>query len=143
MKGKFLDEVSLFINDAITAESPTLLEKCLANDFRKVIVKTLKAKGASLSKANLSGAILKLAHLEGANLEGANLKGSNVTDAWLNEANLKGANLSGANLTDADVSGADFTNVKYDSKTTWPTKYWEYTTCPDGSSSETNQNCGF
>ena len=100
LKGKYLNEVSLFIDDATTG-APTLLEKCLANDYRKVVVKDLEAGSAGLQWANLAEAELPSAYLYGAQLYGANLTDADLTNATLTNANLSSANLSKANLTKA------------------------------------------
>lgn len=61
------------------------------------------------------------------------------TDADLTDAYLRGANLTNMYLTDADL-----TDATYNPATTWPTaEWWDNTTCPDGSNSNSNPSCGF
>ena len=172
LKGKALDEVTLFIDDALDDDG--LSSTC---DLTGTDLNGANLSGANLTGANLSGAYLNGAYLNGANLSGANLganlsganlganltkanlinanlssaslygaylNGAHLNGANLTRANLTGANLSGANLNGANLSGANLKDTTYASNTTWPTdEYWGNTTCPDGTNSDSNRSCGF
>ncbi len=70
-------------------------------DLRKLNLRGIILKEASLWYAHLGGAKLTGAHLERTILRGARLERANLSGA-----NLDGADLSGANLEKADLSGA-------------------------------------
>jgi uncharacterized protein YjbI with pentapeptide repeats len=74
--------------------------------------------GADLVDANLSPDAAN----NDTDLIYAYLLGANLTDANLTDANLSYANLEGANLNFATLTGVT----------------WEMTTCPDGSSSNSD-----
>ena len=124
LKGKALDEVTLFIDDASVGNSSPdswveeavkgMLGTPVAVNERHVVGWNLS--GANLTGANLKGSNLTNARLISAKLNGANLAYANLYDANLYDANLYAANLNGADLTDAVLTGA----------------IWGNTTCPDG-----------
>ena len=121
LKGKALDEVTLFIDDA-----------------------TLGASSPSSWVEEVLKAILTDANLSAMDLSNANLTGAKLTGASLSSAKMRSTNLSGANLINANLINADLTNATSDSNTTWPTaEYWNNTTCPDGTNSDNNPSCGF
>ncbi len=120
LKGKELDDISLFVDEASATPSCNLT-------------------GADLSYAGLSNANLTEASLANANLANAHLAKANLTGAYLKGANLTEADLIGANLTEADLNNANLTNATLDDA------IWGNTTCPDGTNSNDpgNSTCGF
>jgi hypothetical protein len=93
---------------------------------------SLDLSGADLSYASLIGAYLPGANLTGTNLTGANVYNANLNSAILRDATLVAANLNGANLAYADLTGANLRRAILDNV------IWGSTTCPDGTSSDTN-----
>ncbi len=75
-------------------------------DLRKLNLRGIILKEASLWYAHLEGARLAGAHLERTILRGAHLEGAKLAGA-----NLDGADLSGANLEKADLSGSQLKKV--------------------------------
>ena len=129
LKGKALDEVTLFIDDAtLGASSPdSWVEGAI-----KSLIKNPPWKGGEWE-------------LVGANLSNVDLSGANLSNADLKDADLTSADLSGANLSNAFLSSANLSSATYDSATIWPTaEYkWGDTICPDGTNGDNNPSCGF
>ena len=139
LKGKALDEVTLFIDDApfSTLCLPAVLTGAIMTNA-SFLGDTILS-GADLTQANLSGA-----NLIAASLDTALLNNANLSRAFLNQANLTQANLTGADLTNANLTGADLTGAKSDSTTTWPfadEEFWGNTTCPDGTLNSGTSPC--
>ena len=121
LKGKALDEVTLFIDDASTSA----------------------AISCDLSHSNLKGGLeLFAADLSNANLSGGNLSDTDLTSADLSFANLSFVDLSGADmskgyvrlrradLSNADLYGANLTDA-----------IWGNTICPDGTMNSGTSPC--
>jgi len=143
LKGKALDEVTLFIDDASTspAISCDLFEAGLSGaGLSEADLSGADLSRADLSQANLSDALLERGKLTGTNLIGASLHRANLRYANLYRANLSyadlvytdlsytilaEANLVGALLTSADLTGA----------------IWENTTCPNGTLNSGTSPC--
>lgn len=87
------------------------------------------ASTVRLRDAHLEGAQLALAQLAGADLHGANLE-----HAVLVGANLAGADLSGSYLVATNLRGSDLRGAKLEDVT------WGDTICPDGTSSNTQED---
>ena len=154
LKGKALDEVTLFIDDALVDDglyscdltiaglSDAYLEDANLTDANLTDARLDGAylNYANLTRAELSDAYLKNATLTNANLNYANLTRAELSDADLTRANLSyallkdaylfGANLTGANLTYATLNGADLTNA-----------IWGNTICPDGTLNSGTSPC--
>jgi uncharacterized protein YjbI with pentapeptide repeats len=113
LKGARLDVVKHAGKGANGSPALSCFPNCQGADLRFASLIDANLTGATLSYANLTAAILG-----GATLSGANLTGANLTNAWLAGASLNGANLTGANVT---------------------TTMWWYTTCPNGT--VTNTGC--
>ena len=158
LKGKQLNDISLFIDDA-TPGVPSCFPNC-----KDAILKGLDMSGQNLysdfENANLNNALLNFANLSGADLYGANLnytklneadlhraylKGADLTDAeltgaYMNDAdltnaNLADANLKGANLAEADLSGANLKGANLTDA------LWGKTTCPNGTMNSGTSPC--
>ena len=130
LKGKALDEVTLFIDDAkyiddSTPGVPTCFPYCrgadlkgwdmsgqkLYSDFSYADLSPRGETATNLSLADLTGVDLTGAYLNGADLTDANLKGAYLSGADLTDANLSNASLVGADLTSAELNGAYLTDA--------------------------------
>ncbi len=78
---------------------------------RKVNLRNLNLKGASLSGIMLNAAFLFETKFNGADLTRAVLAGSNLTGADLSKSKLIGANLGGVDLSEANLKGADLSGA--------------------------------
>ena len=112
LKGNVLDEVSLFIDNALEDSGlPTCFPYCVKAELSGIDLssKLLNTNFflADLSNANLSNSNLQGASLFQANLKDANLSRSIFFKARLDEADLRNANLSRAFLVQADLISAD------------------------------------
>ena len=124
LKGKALDEVTLFIDDAML-EASLLLEASSPpiSWVEKVVIAMIKnppwlwpedwdLSGADLTDADLARSDLTGANLTNATLLGTKLPGANLTKADLTGANLTKADLSGgATLNNANLTGANLTGA--------------------------------
>ena len=159
LKGKALDEVSLFIDDA-TPGVPSCFPYCrgadlrgwdmsgqkLYSDFSNADLSPRGETATNLSGANLTGAVLIDANLTNAKLNGANLSGATLTDANLTNADLNSAGLGEANLTNAKLNGANLTGTnlsgaKLHGAADLDGATWWYTTCPDGTKNSGMSPC--
>jgi len=157
LKGKALNEVTLFIDDATiqATNTPDCFPNCQGENLVEASLNNIglseeKFDGSNLVLANLSeailsyssliGAILTGANLDGANLQGADLYGANLTGAMLAEANLQGANLTNANLTYVNLTDADLTNANLTNANLTPAM-WDQTICPDGTMNSGPEPC--
>jgi uncharacterized protein YjbI with pentapeptide repeats len=122
----------------------------LGHDFSNQVLAGANLSGANLGSANLTNAILINANLSGANLTNARLNGANLSGANLSGASLSGADLTFALLSGANLSGANLTNAKLflanlsgASGANLSGAFFDDTTCPDGSNSNTRtpQSC--
>ena len=124
IKGKALNEITLFIDDAINA-LPQCFPDCqyvemydsdLASvdlsggNFDHARLTRSKLANADLSKTDLSSASLTETDLTGANLSNAIMSSTNVTYANLKNANLKDA-YAGAYFTRSKLNGANLTHT--------------------------------
>ena len=112
LKGKALDEVSLFIDNALEDSGlPPCFPYCVKAELRGIDLssKLLNTNFvlADLSNANLSNSNLEGASLFQANLKDADLSRSNFYKARFDEADLRNANLSRASLIRADLISVD------------------------------------
>ena len=134
LKGKALDEVTLFIDDAFEDNGLSSPDLAGAN-----------LQGANLRSANLGGANLPHANLQGADLTNANLSSADLNYAYLKDANLTYAKLSGANLTRAYLFGATLTDANLTSanltNTVLTGANWDQTICPDGTLNSGTSHC--
>jgi uncharacterized protein YjbI with pentapeptide repeats len=105
LKGKALDEVSLFIDDASVGNSSP--DSWVEEAVKGMLGTPLSAEGWHLSGANLTDAPLPYRNLTEADLRGARLTGADLTGAVLEKADLTGADLTGAKLYGADLIEAD------------------------------------
>ena len=145
--GKELDIASLFI-DSATPGTPACFPNCAKADLRGLDMSGQNLVSdftrADMRSKNKTKTNLSDSYLYGADLEGAKLNGAKLNGATLQRANLVNAKLNGADLTDAYLWEAELTGATHDPKTVWPNaKYWDNTTCPDGSNSDNNPSCGF
>ena len=137
LKGKALDEVALFIDDAPSSTLcvPAVLTGAIMTNA-SFLGDTILS-GADMTKANLSGANLIAASLDNALLNQANLSQADLTNANLTNATLIGADLTGANLTGADLTGADLTGANLAGANLagadLTDAIWDYTVCTDWS----------
>ena len=168
LKGKELDDISLFIDDAssdsVSATSLPSHSEPPPGSLSNVVLRAqlsamerpnlshsnmskLKLQGMTLTNANLTKANMSFADLYGANLTTANLTGADLTGANMSYADLAYANLTGANLTNAIMNYTLLTKTDLtDAVLTTAHLYgaiWGNTTCPDGSNSDSNPSCGF
>src|SRR5579862_950446 len=102
------------------------------DNLQGAFLENLDLHGGSAQGTNLQGADLKNANLQGTNLQGTNLQGANFNGANLQGATLQGTNLGGADFTGANLSGANLTGANVSKAT------WSHTTCPDGTSSDSD-----
>ena len=100
-------------------------------------LRSCELRNEDLTGLDLSGADLSFANLVEAVLAGVDLSQADLSDANLTAAVLTGADLTGVDLTNADLNGADLTGAILTGAT------WDNTSCPDGSLSDFNPNCGF
>ena len=107
LKGKALDEVTLFIDDANTSEVSTTWQ----DELNIGLVQSVGKDHADLSRRNLMNAVLTKADLTNASLINANLTDANLKDAELTNANLNGANLTRASLKQAGLTNADLSDA--------------------------------
>ena len=138
LKGKALDEVTLFIDDALEDDGLSSFDITGAN----LTGAKADLSGATLVDVNLTGANLTGANLIGTTMTGATLRSTNLLSASLDDVNLGGANLkaavlagadlTNANLTEADLTGANLTGTNLKGA------IWENTTCPDGTMNSTS-----
>ena len=105
--------------------------------------------GLNLANINLSYALLSYSDFSGANLSSANLVGATMNYANLTNANLTGADVQGAGLDNTQLTGADISNSHFYSTsllnavgipTGVETASFFDTMCPDGTSSDANEN---
>ena len=112
LKGKTLDEVSLFIDNAsedlgLPSCFPTCRNENLSGiDLSSKLLYT-DFSHADLSNANLSNSLLTGVTLVEANLKNADLSNALFYNARLKEADLRNVNLSRASLQQAVLSSAD------------------------------------
>ena len=142
-----LSDISLFIDEETTGV-PSCFPNCRGADLRGMDIGAQKLysdfirvdmRSKGKIQTNLVGADLTGAQLLNAKMTDAILLGADLTDANLTNADLTGAELRIANLTNTYLKGAT-----YDSTTNWPTaEWWDNTTCPDGTNSDSNPSCGF
>ncbi len=122
LKGMELDDISLFIDDAVSKSyscymaEATLQDAILKNATLPCKLSDSNLTGANLYEANfsdadLSGASLTDATLTTANFYKATLTGADLDDANLSKANIYDANLTQASLTDADMTDADLSGA--------------------------------
>jgi Pentapeptide repeats (9 copies) len=91
-----------------------------------------QCENADMSKANLSNYNFTGANLFDANLSNTTIDGADFTYAYLNGVDFSGARLSYVNFTGAVLVGANMSGASLSNPT------WEYTLCPDGTTSEQN-----
>lgn len=95
---------------------------------------------ADFSGTNFTGAYLENISWAG-DYQGAarnNFKNINFTNTDLKSARFSESDFTGDNFTNANLSGIDF-----GTNTVFGNNIWSNTTCPDGSNSDSNPNCGF
>ena len=144
LKGKALDEVTLFIDDATLGASNSDswagqavigLMRTFARNNAFALANLNLSNGnlagmdltnASLTNTDLSNSSLMHADLGGANLSGANLSNANLFNAQLNRADLTNANLTNADLSNSWLVNANLNGAALDGAK------WSYTFCPNG-----------
>ena len=153
LKGKVLDEVTLFIDDATTSAAISCDLSYAFLPGARLSEAFLQGGGltfADLSNANLFRANLRDTNLVQANLSFANLSFADLSDADLgyadlSDADLSNANLSGADLYKADLTDADLSNANLSgadlSKARLADTIWSNTICPDGTLNSGTSPC--
>ena len=138
IKGKALDEVTLFIDDAIVGSSRArgksrsriYMMDCATLNWSNQYMRGLDLEGLGLPGANMSLSEMTGISLATSDLTGANLSGAVLRRALLEKTNFTNADLSAADMTAADVAYADFTGA-----------IWNQTICPDGTMNDGTLPC--
>lgn len=95
--------------------------------------------GAKFIGANLIRSIFQGKRLVNVNFDKANLTQANFIKAEIKQSSFKDADLRGVNLTGATLIEVDLTDARMDKATLRETTF-KKVTCPDGSSSDKNNN---
>jgi len=156
-KNSPLKEVSLFIDNAALSSS----------DDSQVAIKNSGDPGKVLIGANLPGVDMSHNRIQGGSIKNASLVNANLQHTQFYSTDMSGVNLKNANLeyteffstdmTGADLSDSDVYCGVFDtvnltganllgasgSCVVFVDVIWSNTTCPDGTNSDTNANCGF
>ena len=162
LKGKALDEVALFIDDAVLGYNKNAstdwcryrtklagvnlagqdLKKAslICADLAESDLSGADLTGVPLSGVNMSNANLMDARLRSAGLRNADLTGANLTGAWLAGARLIGADLTEADLSYANLSVADLTEANLNGANMYGVN-WRGTICPDGTLNSGTSPC--
>ena len=90
-----------------------------------------------MSQATFKGGSLQSAKMVNANLQYTEFFDTVMIGADLSNSNIYSAVFDGVNLTNASLSGV------YGADHMFVDVTWSNTTCPDGTNSDTNANCGF
>ena len=109
LKGKALDEVTLFIDDATiqATNMPNCFPNCQGENLVEASLNNIDLSEGKFDGSNLVLANLSETNLSSSSLIGANLVRSNLTYADLRYADLRYADLTYANLGFADLGFAD------------------------------------
>lgn len=105
------------LREAKLSDADLSNSKFIKTNFSNAILSDAELYSADLRGADLTGAVLIEAKLGRGKLQGANFFGADLSGAFLSMANL-----SGANLRDVELNGTDLEEVKWDDKTTWPSR---------------------
>ena len=162
LKDKALDEVALFIDNAVIDYNENVstdwcgyrtklagvnlagqdLKKTslICADLTESNLSGADLTGVPLSGVDMSNANLMDARLRNAGLRNADLTGANLTGAWLAGARLIGADLTDANLGYANLSVADLTEANLNGANMYGAN-WRGTICPDGTVNSGTSPC--
>ena len=162
LKGKALNEVTLFIDDAVVGYNKNAntdwcryrtklagvnlagqdLKKAslICADLAESDLSEADLTGVPLSGVDISNANLMDARLRSADLRNADLTGVNLTGAWLAGARLIGADLTDADLSYANLSVADLTEANLNGANMNGVN-WRGTICPDGTLNSGTSPC--
>ena len=122
LRGKDLDDVSLFIDDAVQPSPPDPTDcfpNCDRRDLGEQKMAGIRSARPSFTSSNLMKADLSYAYLPGASMyradmQGVNLKNAVVFGAEFTEANLEGAILTSSNIKFNNFRLANLTNASLD-----------------------------
>ena len=114
LKGKDLDEVSLFIDDAVKADPTGCFPKCDRSDLEGQKMIGIHQMPASFYNANLKNTNLSYAFMPGASMYLAQMASANLNNAYIYGADFTLSDLQGATLTNSTISFNNFSQANLD-----------------------------